>query len=88
MTLDKEGRLFVGWTGIVGIVRRIEQTERSVPAGGGKFDGFDRGEIVGDAQVRAIENVGRFLEDPVSAGLQVELDDAGRKGRRPSKNTT
>ena len=48
---------------IVGIVRRIEQAERGVAAGGRKLHALDPREVIRDAQVRAIEQVGRFLQD-------------------------
>ena len=83
MALDEQRRLFVRWTCIVGIVRRIEQAESRISTFCGKFHGLDRCEIGGDAGSGFVENVRRLLQCPVPAGIQVERDDAGSKRRRP-----
>ena len=89
MTLDEQRRLFVRRTCIVGIVRRIEQTEGRVSTFGGKFHGLDRSEIVGDAQVR----MRRECRSP-SSGVRCWPDvrssattQVGRDGA-PATNTT
>ncbi len=74
--LHQQRRPLPGRGRIVGIVRRIEQPERGVAAGGREFHAFDPREVIRDAQVRAIEQLGRLFQDGVPAGTEVEHDDA------------
>ena len=79
MTFDEQGRPLIRIADIVGIVRRIEQSKCRLAAGGREFDWLDLGQVAGDPQFSAVEQVGRLFEDAILAGLQVERYD----GRRP-----
>ena len=77
VALDQQRRLLLRRRRIVGIVRRVEQPECRLAARGRELHALDAREVVGDAQVGALENVGRLLQDRVPAGGKVEHDDAG-----------
>ena len=53
--------------GVVGIVWPIKQAKCSASGGGWKLDRLDWCEIIADPEVRSIENVGRFLQNPITA---------------------
>ena len=77
MALDQQRGPFAGGAGVVGIARRIEQAERGLPVGGREFHALHFGQVVGEVQLGAIENVGRLLQHRVPAGAEIEGDDAG-----------
>ena len=66
--------------GVIGIVWAINKPNAVRPAEVGNSIG-STGEIT-DPEVCSIENVGRFLQNPIAARTEIKHDDARRMRRR------
>jgi hypothetical protein len=67
VAFHQQRRLFALGRGEVGTVRTIKQAKSGTVAGGRKFDRLDRRKIIPDAEIRFIENIRRFFQNPMAA---------------------
>ena len=67
VTLEEQRCSLVRRAGIVGVVRWIIKTMSCVADGGREFDCLDAAEIIGDAEIGAIEDIGSLLEYAILA---------------------